>query len=165
MNTKKNPAQSGIFFSANRLSFLHEDVPELSKKIYESLSKNDSVNLEFEQSFYEKYERPLAVLENKKLISKQPPIIGSKIPLQINLTDPTYIIYMALLKEGHEKMQNIKNIVENCEKGKTLHAVKLAGEVGLSKYVIRAIFQIYKEKGYGYCSGGIRGFRYTSNVA
>ncbi|MCR9321557.1 hypothetical protein [Vibrio alginolyticus] len=44
------------------ISYLHEDIQEVSKLIYAQLVTCDSVNLDFGDDFYVKYSRPLAAL-------------------------------------------------------------------------------------------------------
>jgi len=73
------------------ISYLHEDVPATSKEIYQKLSFNDSVNLNFDDEFYTKYSRPLAALAKKSFISKYM-VLGSRIPRGITLIDPTFIM-------------------------------------------------------------------------
>ena len=75
------------------ISFLHEYVPAVSRVIYRKLSIEDSVHLNFDEEFYIKYIRPLAALSKKSYISMTS-VIGSRIPRDIRLTDPTYILYM-----------------------------------------------------------------------
>jgi len=59
---------------------------------------------------------------------------------------------MCVLAEDHNKMQEIVKIVDSCEVGKWLDGEKLKYEIGLPKYVIRAVFEIYEAKGYGILS-------------
>ncbi len=145
------------------ISYIHEDVPAASKEIYQRLSFNDSVNLDFDEEFYTKYSRPLAALAKKSFISKNS-VIGSRIPRGINLIDPTYIMYMCALAEDQNKMQEIVKIVDSCEVGKWLDGEKIKYEIGLPKYVIRAVFEIYEAKGYGILSKTIGSCQYMGNA-
>ena len=65
------------------ISYLHEDIPELAKIIYQNIQVNDSINLNFPDEFYKKYSRPLAALESVGLISKNN-VLASRIPTGIN---------------------------------------------------------------------------------
>ena len=145
------------------ISYLHEDVPEVSKLIYENLKANDSVNLDFSEDFYTKYSRPLAALDSKGLILKNG-VLGSRIPRGINLIDASFIMYMCNLAEEPHKMQKIIDIVDRCEVGLWLDGDELKNSVGLPKYVIRAVFEIYKAKGYGILSKTIGSCKYLSNA-
>jgi hypothetical protein len=145
------------------ISFLHEDVPAASKEIYQKLSTNDSVNLDFDEAFYTKYSRPLAALAKNSFISKNS-VIGSRIPRGITLIDPMYIMYMCALAEDKNKMQEIVKIVDSCEVGKWLDGEKLKIEIGLPKYVIHAVFEIYAAKGYGILSKTVGSCQYMGNA-
>ena len=143
------------------VSHLHRDVPKISELIYSELTLRDSVNLSFGDDFYEKYGRVLAMLETKSFLSVER-AAGHRMPIGVNLTEPSYIAYMCALVEDRQKMEGLIELLEKCEAGRTLNAESLSEEIGLAKYVIRAFFQIYASNGFGYCSGGIKQFKYTA---
>lgn len=145
------------------ISYLHEDVPELSKEIYRTLVHQDSVVLNFDDVFYVKYSRALAAIESQGLISKNS-VLGSRIPLGINLIDPSYILYMCALAEVDEKMEAIVNIVDSCKVGMWLDGEKIKDEINLPKNVIKAVFQIYESKKYGTCSRESGSCKYMGNA-
>lgn len=145
------------------ISYLHEDIPELAKLIYQNLQVNDSINLDFSDDFYSKYSRPLAALESSGFISKNS-VLGSRIPLGINLIDASFIMYMCNLAEDPQKMTEIIDIVDRCEVGLWLDGNQLKDSLGLPKYVIRAIFDIYQAKGYGILSREIGSCKYLCNA-
>ena len=89
---------------------------------------------------------------------------GRKLPLGINLTEPSYIAYMCAVAENPKRMSDLIEILEGCEIGQTINAEVLTDSVRLAKYVIRAFFQIYAAKGFGYCSGGMRQFKYSGKA-
>ncbi len=76
------------------ISCLHEDISKLSSTIYGKFRELDSISLDFDEKFYNRYSRALAVFETNRLISKNS-VMGSRIPLGINLIDPSFILYMA----------------------------------------------------------------------
>jgi hypothetical protein len=133
------------------ISYLHEDVQAASKEIYKKLCEVDSLKLDFTNDFYKRYRRPIAALSKKTYISVTH-VIGSEIPRGVTLTDPTFIIYMCALAENKSKMQQLFDIVDNCEVGKWLNGEILKNEIGLPVYVIRAVFEIFESKGYGILS-------------
>ncbi|MDT3335479.1 hypothetical protein Q4Q49_09200 [Shewanella sp. SP1S1-7] len=145
------------------ISYLHDDIPELSKLIYENLKVNDSTTLDFPEDFYIKYSRPLAALESVGLISKNS-VLASRIPLGINLIDASFIMYICNLAEDPKKMCEIIDIVDRCEVGLWLDGNQLKDSVGLPKYVIRAVFEIYEAKGYGILSRAIGSCKYLCNA-
>ena len=122
------------------ISYLHEDVSEVAKSIYEGMKSSDSVKLNFADEFYIQYSRPLAALESAGLISKNG-VLGSRIQRGINLIDPSFIMYMCNLAEDQRKMQEIIDIVNRCEVGIWLNGDELKESIGLPKYVIRAVFR------------------------
>lgn len=145
------------------ISFLHEDIPDVSRLIYQKLRDKDSINLDFEEDFYTKYRRALAVLEKERFISKNG-VYGSRIPLGINIIDASYIMYMCSLEEASTKMQEIIGIVDRCEVGLWLNGHDLKDSIGVPKYVIRAIFEIYESKGFGILSKEIGSCSYMGNA-
>lgn len=145
------------------ISYLHEDVANLAREIYENLKASDSVNLDFSEEFYTRYSRPLTALESAGLISKNS-VLGSRIPRGINLIDPSFIMYMCNLAEEPKKMQEIVEIVDRCEVGLWLDGEQLKESIGLPKYVIRALFEIYESKGYGIMSKTIGSCSYMGNA-
>lgn len=145
------------------ISFLHEDIHEISKTIYQDLSKKDSVNVDFDEKFYTQFRRGLAVLNSQDLLSLVS-VIGSIIPRGINLKNPFYIAYMSAIAENHTKMEDLVSRIDNLPIGKSLEAEDLKKQIGIPKYVIRAIFQLFESKGYGFCSGGNMHISYTANV-
>lgn len=52
------------------ISYLHEDVPEASKIIYEKLKRKNLSTLDFAKKFYSKFSRPSAALKSLGLVSK-----------------------------------------------------------------------------------------------
>jgi uncharacterized protein (UPF0335 family) len=145
------------------ISTLHEDIYDLSKEIYSELKNSDSNSLNFNETFYTNYSRALAALGSRGLIT-QDNVIGSRIPLGLNLVDPTYILYMASQFENQNSMQEIFDIVDRCQIGESVSAEQLSEALGLPKYVIRSVFEVFESKGFGCRSGGLTKFRYTGKA-
>ena len=143
------------------ISYLHEDIPLVAKEIYGTMKAVDSVNLDFPEEFYHRFSRSIAALSSAGLISKNN-AAGSRIPLGINLIDPSFIMYMCYRAEDTRKMQEILEIVDSCESGIWLNGEELKETLGLPKYVIRAVFQIYASKGYGLLSKTIGSCKYQA---
>lgn len=133
------------------ISYLHDDIQEISKIIYLKLKELDSQTLDFDEQFYEKYSRALASLESQNYIKGQH-IIGKQFKFGISLIDPSFIMYMCVLAEDNNKMESLTKAVDSCEVGKSLKGELLKSELGLPIEVIRAIFEIYSSKGYGLVS-------------
>lgn len=133
------------------VSYLHDDVPLLSRKMYQKLKLTNSAKLDFDEKFYKKYSRALAALESQGYI-KGSHAIGKRFAAGIRLVDPSYIIYLCALEEDGIKMETLINIVENCKIGMWLDGNKIGATNGLALPVIKAVFDIYESKGYGLCS-------------
>jgi len=133
------------------VSFLHDDVPKLSKSIYQKVRSEESTTLSFSDQFYTQYSRALAALESQGFIEGLH-AIGEKYVAGIHLKDPSYIMYLCALAEDRKKMEKLIKIVHACEVGKWLDGIKIKSEVDLPLPVIKAVFDIYESKGFGFCS-------------
>lgn len=147
------------------ISYLHKDVPELSRLIYQKLKlvNSDSVRLTFNDEFYNKYDRALATLESQGYI-KGGHIQGKKYAVGIRLVDPSYIMYLCVLEEDGEKMSSLIKVVDNCKNGECLDGNKIQKSIDLPLPVIKAVFNMYELKGYGWCSKEIGSIRYMGQV-
>ncbi|MBE4360648.1 hypothetical protein [Vibrio parahaemolyticus] len=145
------------------ISYLHEDIQEVSKLIYAQLVTCDSVNLDFGDDFYVKYSRPLAALTKSGYIS-QNNVLGSRIPLGINLIDPSFILYMCAIAGDSKTMAHLVKTVDECPVGQWLNGKVLKEELAIPLYVIRAVFEVYEAKGYGLLSREIGSCNYMGNA-
>lgn len=143
------------------ISYLHNDVPDLSKEIYKELITQDYPYIKLDEPVYIKHSQALAILESKGLISKDM-IIGSAIPIGVQITDPSYIIYMCALFEDTIKMQHLFDIVDACEQGKWLDGKVIKEAIDLPLPIIQAVFDIYESNGLGACSKEISSSKYMS---
>jgi hypothetical protein len=131
------------------ISHLHRDVPAISKEIYQKILHEDSVDdLDFDREFYNKYSRALADIETGRLISKNNTLY-SGIPRGINIINLTYILYMSVYFGDLGKVQEVISIVDKCKVGDWLDSKEIKDKTGLPKCVVKAIFEIYQNKGYG----------------
>lgn len=146
------------------ISAIHEKVPQVSKIIYEELKSADCVTLSFPDDFYINYSRVLAALEKRGLI-KLNGILGKRIPYDLKIVDPSYIMYMFFgVDEYNKQIQIIVDAVEQCKYGETLDGNKLKHQLGLPVCIIRAIFEIYESKGFGTLSKTIGSCSYFCKV-
>jgi hypothetical protein len=133
------------------VSFLHGDIPELSKLIYQSLRKNESPVLSFNDEFYDQYSRALAALESQGYIESTR-CLGNRHPVNIFLGDASFIMYMCALAEDKSKMARLFSSVDSCAVGLWLDGKKIKKEIDLPLPVILAMFEIFESKGIGYRS-------------
>ena len=145
------------------ISHLHEQIPELSKRIYQEVKKTNSTSIEFVDSFYKEFSRPLAALESQKFI-KGGHAIGRPFALGFRVVDPSYIMYMCALTEESQKMEALINKVDSCEVGKWINGVEIHESLGIPLPVVQAVFEIYETKGYGLCSKTIGESKYMGKA-
>ncbi|MEQ1751733.1 MAG: hypothetical protein ABL974_20095 [Prosthecobacter sp.] len=145
------------------ISFLHEDVPAVSRIIYEKLKSQNSINLSFEDEFYTKYSRSLAALASKGYV-KSKHCLGSHLPFGVAVIDHSYTMYLCALFEDAEKMEYLIARVDQCEIGEWLDGNQIFQELQLPLPVVRACFGIYESKGYGLCSREIGRVSYCGNA-
>lgn len=91
-------------------------MPALSIAIYNKLKLQNSTKLLFNEEFYSKYSRPLAVLESQGFIEGCH-AIGKKYASGIRLCDPSFIMYLCGITEAKHKMEELLKIVDSCEDG------------------------------------------------
>ncbi len=133
------------------ISFLHDDVPTLSKLIYSKVKSEDDSIISFSDDFYSQYSRALAALESQGFIQGLHEI-GTQYAAGIYLKDPSFIMYLCAVAENKDKMKNLINIVNTCEIGTWLDGTIIKSEIDLPLPVIKAVFDIYVSKGFGICS-------------
>jgi len=131
------------------ISHLHDDVPELSRQIYQELKRKNSTKLYFDDEFNKKFSRALAVLESQGYIKGGHALIKNYVA-GIRLVDPSYIMYLCALEEEDEKMESLLRLVDACKVGQWLDGNTI--EIDLPLPVIKAVFDIYESKGFGICS-------------
>ena len=141
------------------VSYLQEDIPELSRKIYRELKLKNTTELDFEEKFYQKYSRALAALESQGYINGNH-AIGKKYAGGIDLVDPSFIMYLCALEEDGVKMETLIKIVENCRVREWLDGKGIQATNHLPLPVVQAVFDIYESKGYGLCSKTIGECKY-----
>ena len=141
------------------ISYIHELVPEVSKKIYSAIQSENSSMVEFNESFYSDYSRPLSALEAKGFI-KGRHALGKRYAAGIRVIDPSYIMYMCALVEDSYSMESLIQEVDECPKGKWLNGKTIQEKLSLPLPVVQAVFDIYEEKGYGLCSKEIGASQY-----
>jgi len=158
-----NLIQERIAKLEDPISYLHRDIPELSKIIYKKLKSENSINLDFDAIFYEKYNRPLAILNSMNYLTTKH-CLGSSYPIGIQLIDPTFIMYLCALDENNNKMELLVNAVDNGKPGGSLNGKDLQKSIQVPLPVINAIFSIYESKGYGIQSKEINSSVFLCNV-
>ena len=145
------------------ISGLHRDVPQVAKAIYSQMADEDEAHVWFDADFYEKYSKPLAVLEARGLIKGEHTIVHRYYD-GLRVIDPSFIMYMCALCKSDEQMKALIDRVESCERGRWLHGENIKTDLELPMPVIRACFDIYESNGYGLCSQEIGPPKYVGKA-
>lgn len=145
------------------ISILHPDIRDVSEKIYAGLVDTDSAKLNFDEVFYRRYSRPLAILEAQGFIVGAH-VIGARYADGLRLQDPQFVLYLAALYEDQSKMDRLVDLLENCKPGQWLHARDFEADIRLPRPVIKALFQLYEARGFGQCSSEVGAVSYVGRV-
>lgn len=133
------------------ISILHQDVPELSRALYEKLKHAEVNNIALDDSAYSRFRRALAALESAGFIRGNH-AIGNMFAACLTVSDPSYILYLCARFEDNAKMEKLTRIVDSCGRGQSLRAQDVMKETGLANPIVVAVFKVFEAKGYGMCS-------------
>ena len=145
------------------ISNLHKDIPDLSNVIYIALAENDSNFLYFRDAVYKKYSRAFAKLDSQDLIIKHSQA-GTIYPELIEVSDASYIAYLASRFEDPKKMDILFSIVDSCKVGSWLNGHEIQKDVHLPLVVVKAFFDIFESNGFGICTRNIGECMYLANA-
>ena len=136
------------------ISVLHQDVPAVSKVMYEAIARQNESSLDFDDDFYRTFSRSLAALHSAShiVLSRA---MGRQIPVGLRVTDPSYILYLAARFADSDRMALLVNALDECSIGQSIDGHLLHGQLSLPIPVIRACFEIFEAKGFGSCSKSI----------
>ena len=145
------------------ISYLHEDVQTVSKVIYLKLCSRDSININLETDEYVTFSRAIAALDSAGCLVKKKKL-GSTIPFELSLNNPSFIMYLCMLFEEDYKMEEVLGLVNGCTVGEWLNGVDIGKSIGLPVCVVHSIFKIYEAKGYGFVSNSIGVSKYLGKA-
>lgn len=145
------------------ISQIDDHVQDAAKIMYQALKEQDSININLDPAFYERYNRTIILLENKGLIKREM-ANGHRHPLCVSLINPFFIVYMSAFSENADTMSEVLHLVDKCPTGTTLDAELIYKEKNIPKHTISAVFQIYEYKKLGTCTGGMQKLRYQGTA-
>jgi hypothetical protein len=125
-----------------------ENSSKLTKAIYDQF-KDENYNLT--QDMYIQYARTLALFETEGYLKRRMEM-GSPFAQGIESFDPTFILYLARLFEEQSSMSELYSLVDNCGIGVTIDGIQLAQSLAVPVDVVRAVFCLYVDKGFGLLS-------------
>lgn len=130
------------------ISQLHEDIPEISKRIYDAVKTADGNLLDLEMSTYSECKRSLAILESNGLIRGHH-AIGERYACGISIPNTEYLLYLASHFEDATKMKQLLDAVESLSDGKSTRTNELAENHCIPCLVVNAVLQSFVDKGFG----------------
>ncbi|MCG2584141.1 hypothetical protein [Massilia sp. TS11] len=145
------------------ISSLHPQIREVSENIYRALVNSDTSRVVFDEEFYSKYGKPLAILESQGYIVGSH-AIGAKYVNGISVQDPKYVVYLCALYEDQAKMDALLQMLEDCKQGQWLRGETICAELQLARPVVKAIFLLYEARGLGFCSREVGAVAYVGNA-
>ena len=125
-----------------------ENSLKLTKAIYRQLKDE---NCSLSQDMYIQYARTLASFESEGYLKRRL-AMGSPYAQGIESLDPTFILYLARLYEEQSSMSELYTLVDNCNIGVTIDGTQLAKSLAVPVDVVRAVFSLYVDKGFGLLS-------------
>ncbi len=155
-------AQAKLLESDDPLSALHPGVRELSRLVYDSVKAAGKAHVFFDDAFYARHERALSLLVARGYITTT--ATGTQRFYGGLRCSAHYLTYMCALYEDPEKMDRLADVMDACEKGRTLDSSVVARQVELPLPVVNAAFEGYEANGWGVCSKTIGEVRYRSLV-
>ena len=134
------------------VSTLHPDIREVSGVIYEAVKRTGRAPVKFDDAFYGRYARSLAILESQGFIRGQH-TIGEKHLDGFWLDDPHYVVaYLCALFEDPAKMDRLFQLIDETTPPRWLKGEDIALQLDLPLPVVRAVFQLYESRGLGLLS-------------
>jgi hypothetical protein len=130
------------------LSALHPEIREVSRHIFDGIKAKGSEPVAFTREFYDRYARPLALLENYGCI-RGTHTNGGRFYAGMWVGSPSYMLYLCALGEDSKKMDQLLERVDGAPVGKWLHGVPLAEELSLPLPVVESVFELYADNGLG----------------
>jgi hypothetical protein len=145
------------------ISQLHPGIREVSEKLYNELSAKGEATLRFDPGFYSQHGKSLAILEAQGFIVGSH-AIGARYVDGLWLQDPRYIVYLCSLYEDQGRMDRLVELLEACPPGQWLRGEEIANALQLPRPVVKALFDLYEQRGLGVCSKEIGAILYLSRA-
>ena len=130
---------------------LHKDLLDISQRIYEAIRMTGESSIALDPADYGRFGRVLAILEAADHI-KGAHTIGSRFTGGLRVISPDFMLYMCSHYEDDNSMAGLIELVDNCERGKSINVQEAMAEMRLPHAVVMAVFQLFEAKGLGFCS-------------
>lgn len=143
---------------------LHPDVPALAGVLYDVARGNAGRSglLDPGAEFYERYAKPLALLEGIGQVTATRALSGGVLG-GLRPSAP-FMLYMATRCEDPARLAAAVARMESAKRGQWLDGFVIAEEIGIPWIVIAALFDIYEARGLGLRSKLIGTARYLARA-
>jgi hypothetical protein len=132
------------------ITALHPDVREVARLVYDRIRETQRARVEFDQAFYERFARPLALLKSHGFIMS---VDGLSRPYLKGFTaQPIFLTYMCWLYEDSARMALLTERMEAAPRRHWVDGEKLAAECTLPLPVVQSVFRIHAAGGLGILS-------------
>jgi hypothetical protein len=130
---------------------MHDLSYELCKCLYQGMLDGGGFDLNLEDDFYSNYSRPLAIFEAKGYV-KRIMGVGCQHVTVVELTDPSFIVYLGRKFADQISIAELYDLVENCQVGEHIDGIQLGNALNVPFLIVRALFQVCQNNGIGLLS-------------
>lgn len=146
------------------LSALHPQIRDVSGVLYQSVARLDSARVELSADQQVRFSRALAILETEGMIKGCHAFGHAPFIHGLWIENHVYLLYMAALFEKPALMDKLVALMEATSAGEQLDGTAIATDLGLPSRVVKAVFQAFAAKGFGYSSQEVGAVRYVARV-
>lgn len=147
----------------NPLRSLHPDLPDVVRVVYDALKASNDYSFKISDDSYKKYRRCFALLEQHNYLESAHRL-GSLVPLNTRISNPHFLLYLCAMVEDRAKMDALLARTESAPQGSSLDGKAIAQDLSLPLPVVRAVFEIFAERGLGFCSREIGRVSYHASA-
>jgi hypothetical protein len=134
------------------VSILHPEIRDVAKALYDEVARtNESYLTELPREFYDRYGRPLTLMEGVGIVRGEHSL-GGRFSAGIVVESPRGILYMAQLYEDAVKMDMLLSRVDSARRGQVQKGAEIVLEIHVPMPTIRAVFELYDARGLGILS-------------
>lgn len=125
-----------------------ENSSDLCRALYADIKgSKDS----FPQKYYIHFSRPLAFFESEGYLKRKMQV-GTPYAYGIEYFEPTFVLYLARLFECQTSMLELYTRIEECDIGVWIDGIQLSETLNIPETVVRSVFTLYMDKGFGILS-------------
>lgn len=130
---------------------IHPDLPEVGRIVYDAIRAGNESSFTIADETYQKYRRCFALLEQQGYLTSAHRL-GNPVPVNTRISDPHFLLYLCAMFEDRSKMDALFTRTDTAQPGSSLDGKAIAKDLNLPIPVARAVFEVYEQKGLGFCS-------------